>query len=219
MTQATNHPLIHAGLLAVSVAMEKLGIGKDRTTAAAGKYKYRGIDDALNAMCRPLVDAKITVAPSYELVSREEVTTKEGKGYVSTVKGTLTFYAVDGSSRVAGPFLGTAFDTMDKDTSKAQSIAYRVGMFLTFVIPLGPGMDTEEDDHQLGDGKQKPAEQAKAADPELPRGIFGLSKSQHAWLLNKAGAAGIEDDDGLIAKFGRIDLDNVREVAAQLDAM
>ena len=138
---------IQEALLQVAAAMEKAGISKASETKAAGRYKYRGIDAALNALSRPLVDAGITVAPSYKLISSTEIKTKEGTGFLTTVEGEITFYAPDNSIRVVGPFIGQAFDSLDKGATKAMSIAYRTGMFLTFVIPLGPGHDTEENDN------------------------------------------------------------------------
>jgi ERF superfamily len=140
---------IQEALLQVAAAMEKAGISKASETKAAGRYKYRGIDAALNALSRPLVDAGVTVSPSYKLISSTEIKTKEGVGYLTTVEGSITFHAPDNSVRTVGPFIGQAFDSLDKGATKAMSIAYRTGMFLTFVIPLGPGHDTEEGDNEV----------------------------------------------------------------------
>lgn len=146
----TANKQIHIGMLNVAIAMEKSGIAKESQTQAAGRYKYRGIDAVLNALAKPLVDACITVSPAYTLVSCDQIDTKEGKGYMTTVAGTITFTATDGSQVVSGPFIGQAFDSLDKGATKAMSVAFRTGMFLTFCIPLGPGHDTEEND-EAGD--------------------------------------------------------------------
>jgi hypothetical protein len=142
---------IQEALLQVAAAMEKAGISKASETKAAGRYKYRGIDAALNALSRPLVDAGVTVGPAYKLISSVEIKTKEGTGYLTTVEGTIAFSAPDGSCKIVGPFIGQAFDSLDKGATKAMSIAYRTGMFLTFVIPLGPGHDTEEGGNEIDD--------------------------------------------------------------------
>jgi hypothetical protein len=144
-------PTIQQAMLQVARAMEKAGIAKLSETKAAGKYKYRGIDAALNSLSRPLVDAQIVVSPSYRLISTTEVKTKEGVGYLTTVEGSITFVGPNSDMMTCGPFIGQAFDSMDKGATKAMSVAYRTGMFLTFVIPLGPGHDTEETGNELDD--------------------------------------------------------------------
>lgn len=136
-------PLIHAAMLAVAKGMEKRGIEKESTSAAEGRYKYRGIDAALNVFSTELAAAGVTYAPSYQIVSQADY---RGKGLITTVLGTFTFYAVDGSSRVVGPIVGEAFDGMDKGCSKAMSVALRNALLQTFVVPLGPKMDPEESD-------------------------------------------------------------------------
>lgn len=208
-------PGIHMAMLEVARLMAAEGIAKDKTTAAQGKYKYRGIDGVLDNFAGPMATVGLTVAPSYRLIERMEVATKEGKGYIACVEATLTFYAQDGSSRVAGPFIGEAFDTMDKSFSKAQSVAYRNGMLLTFVVPMGPGYDPEEGEAELGEGKPaaagKPAKTEEVGEP----GIF-LEGGQLTWLKKKMERAEVSDAS-LLKVFHRVTKENATEVGKWVD--
>lgn len=198
--------LIDGAMLEVAREMNRLGIAKDQTTAAAGKYKYRGIDKVLNAMAAPMVAAKLTVAPSYKLLSHQEHKTKDGVGMLSVVEGSLTFYAEDGSFRTVGPFIGEAFDSFDKSLSKASSVAYRNGMFLTFVIPLGPGYDPEEDE-------EPEAQPPKTEDvPVADRGVH-LTAAQANWLDKKLAQYKCSEAEMLKA-WPRVDETNIENVVA-----
>jgi hypothetical protein len=210
--------MIDDAMLEVAREMNRVGIAKDKVTAAAGKYKYRGIDQVLNALAAPLVAAHITVAPSYQLISHQEHKTKDGVGMLSVVAGSITFYAIDGSSRTVGPFIGEAFDSFDKSISKASSVAYRNGMFLTFVIPLGPGYDPEEDEEpdQTQESVDKRTESERSAKPgEVVEGGIHLSKSQTDWLMRKLDQHKCSEKE-LFKTFPRVDATNIERVAAWL---
>lgn len=203
---------IHGAMLQVATAMNRSGIEKARESKAEGKYKYRGIDDVLNQLAQPMVDARLTNAPSYKLISQ---TNYRDKGLISIVEGSITFYAEDGSSRVCGPFLGEAFDGMDKGCSKAQSVAYRNGMLLTFVIPLGPGHDPEEGE-EGEDLAQGAAQERTQATDALPGGIH-LTGAQLKWLDKKMAKYGV-DEAALLKQFRRVDAKNAPQVGEWLDA-
>ena len=206
---ADQKPQIAAAMLAVARAMNLKGIGKDRESKAEGRYAYRGIDDALDNMAGPMAAAGLTVAPSYAIKDRIDY---KGKGTISVVEATLTFYAEDNSSRVVGPFPGEAFDGMDKGLSKACSVAYRNAMFLTFVIPLGPGYDPEAhgDDDQGDDVKNTKAEQP-VGDP----GIF-LKGAQLKWLEKKMEVSNVSEA-AVLKQFHRVDATNAKDVGAWID--
>lgn len=158
---------IHTAMLAAMKDIAAQGIGKTKQADQAGgaKYKYRGIDDAMNAMSVVLIHAGITVTPRYSDLQLVERNRGEGKATrLVIVKGAFTFSADDGSS-VCCEAYGEAADTMDKATTKAQSVAFRTALFQQFVVPL-MAMDVEGDDteaKELPDIALQAAEKGVAA--------------------------------------------------------
>lgn len=203
----TAAPLIFAAMLAVKAQANKDGIAKDRTSSAEGKYKYRGVDDALDYFAGTLATYKIGWLPAYSDVVRETKKTKNGEGLITTLKGTFTFFAEDGSQVVCGPFCGEAFDSMDKSMSKAMSVALRNCLLQTFVVPLGPGHDPEESEE---DEPSDPPPPVEAKD----RGIH-LSENRESWLRAKMAQYDC-DEATLFKSWPRVDDNNIEQVAAWL---
>ena len=143
---------IQTALLGAMRDIAKIGIAKLGVADTGGaKYKFRGIDAAMNEMSPILVNNGVTVTPKYsELTVQERA--KEGQAgkftRFVTVKGSFTFAAEDGSNVVAEAY-GEAMDSGDKATIKAQSVAFRTVLFQQFVVPL-MAMDTELDGEDEG---------------------------------------------------------------------
>ena len=129
----------------VSKAMSQEGIGKSRNNAAQG-YKFRGIDDILNALSGALVAAGLVILP--RCISREVVerTTGQGKAlfYVTCQVEFDLVSTEDGSKHTVCTF-GEAMDSADKATNKAMSAAYKYLALLVFCIPTEPSADTDAD--------------------------------------------------------------------------
>lgn len=141
-------PMIHDALCKAMRDIARIGIAKLKTAdAGQAKYKFRGIDDAMNEMSPILVNNGITVTPRYSDLLIQERAKDGGKfARFATVKGSFTFASVaDGSSVVAEAY-GEAMDSGDKATIKAQSVAFRTVLFQQFIVPL-MAMDTELDDY------------------------------------------------------------------------
>jgi ERF superfamily len=146
----TTGKMIHGALLVAMREIAEKGIGKTKQADQAGgaKYRYRGIDDAMNAMSVVLIHAGITVTPEYsdlQLVERARGAAGDGKATrLVILKGSFTFEAADGSFVTASAY-GEAADTMDKAVTKAQSVAFRTVLFQQFIVPL-MAMDVEDED-------------------------------------------------------------------------
>jgi hypothetical protein len=145
---------IQSALIGAMKDIAKIGIGKTKTAdAGSAKYRFRGIDDAMNEMSPILCNNKITVTPRYsDLVIQERA--KDGGKFARfvTVKGSFTFATEDGSSVTAEAY-GEAMDSGDKATIKAQSVAFRTVLFQQFIVPL-MAMDTELDDYEEGNADE-----------------------------------------------------------------
>lgn len=129
-------------------------IGKDKQNKQQG-FKYRGIDDVMNALFPLLSKHGVFVVPEVLSTSRTERQSKGGGNIaftVSTVK--YTFYATDGSS-VSAITTGEGMDSADKSTNKAMAAAMKYAFFQTFCIP------TEEASHDDPDEETPP--------PSVPR--------------------------------------------------
>jgi len=106
-------------------------------------YMFRGIDDVYNAINELLAKHKVSIFPSYEVISETIGTTKKGEPQKTVVlKGIYKLVAEDGSFETVST-IGEAADTSDKAYNKAMSTAYKYALFQTFCIPTEEQKDTE----------------------------------------------------------------------------
>ncbi len=139
----------------------KIGIGKTKTAdTGMAKYKFRGIEDAMNEMSPIMVNHGITVCARYSELAITERDKGGGKATrFVTLKGSFTFAAEDDSTVTAEAY-GEAMDSGDKATIKAQSVAFRTALFQLFVVPT-MSMDSELDH---GEGEEGNADDALLAE-------------------------------------------------------
>jgi len=127
----------------ITKIMSELGaISKDKVNSQQG-FKYRGIDDVMNALNPLLAKHKVFVVPEVIEHKREERTSSKGNVLlysICTIK--YTFYAEDGTS-VFAVVIGEGMDSGDKATNKAMAIAMKYACFQTFCIPTGDDPDSE----------------------------------------------------------------------------
>lgn len=153
------------------------------------KFKFRGIDDVMNAMHPILAKNNIFVAPEVEDFSREERTSKNGGLIIYTIATIkFTFYAEDGSNIVV-KVIGEAMDSGDKGMNKAMSIAYKYALFQVFCIPTED--DPDKDSYTLAP-KQQANKNTKTSQPtKQPAQQNLISTEQKETLINLIESAGI----------------------------
>ena len=136
--------MIHKAIIAI---MEEIGaIGKNQENTQQ-HFKYRGIDDVMNALHPLLVKHKVFLVPEILEQTREERKTKSGGNLIYSVcKIKYTFYAEDGS-KFESIVVGEGMDSGDKATNKAMAIAFKYVCFQVFCIPTGEDPDSES--HEL----------------------------------------------------------------------
>jgi hypothetical protein len=163
-------------------------IGKDNYNQLQ-KFKFRGIDDVMNAMHPILSKNNIFVAPEVEDFSREERTSKNGGLIIYTIATIkFTFYAEDGSNIVV-KVIGEAMDSGDKGMNKAMSIAYKYALFQVFCIPTED--DPDKDSYTL-EPKQQANKNTKTPQPtKQPAQQNLISTEQKETLINLIESAGI----------------------------
>ncbi len=141
---------VYQAIAAVSSQMAKDGISKSRTNAQQG-FKFRGIDETLNALAPVLSEHGLVVLP--RMISREltERASRNGGVLFSVVvDAEFDFVAVEDGSKHTVKTYGEAMDSGDKATNKAMSIAYKYAAFLAFCIPVeGMGADADTVVHDV----------------------------------------------------------------------
>lgn len=126
---------------ALAQVSQKVGaIAKDQKSQAAGNYKYRGIDDVLNALHGPLAEAGVVIVPRVGKVEMVE----RGKQVEAQMLIEYHIYGPQGSEDcVVSSVFATGLDTGDKATGKAMSYAYKQLAFQLFCIPTDASVDNE----------------------------------------------------------------------------
>lgn len=148
----------------LSAVMKDIGpVTKDQKNVAQG-YKFRGIDQFVNALHPALVRHGVVMVTN--VLNRQEtikeVTRSNGKAGVDkhvNVTVSYTFYAEDGSA-VTSTMVGEGVDSGDKATNKALSAALKYALIQTFSIPTEDLSDGDLESPELGSEKKKQAERA-----------------------------------------------------------
>ena len=143
-------PHVIRAMNAVKATLASEGIGKNRSNQQQG-FKFRGIDDVLNALARVLSDELLVIVPHMTDRHLTERQTKSGGALFSvTITAHYTFVsAEDGSQFTVGPFYGEAMDSADKATNKAMSNAYKYMAIQTFCIPTEGDNDADATTHEV----------------------------------------------------------------------
>lgn len=125
-----------ANELIVEVMREVQGVAKrDRNTAPNGGYTFRGIDAVVNAIGPALRKHGGFIVP--RLLDYQSDTATTAKGSAMNVVRLTVEYAIHGTDGdpVTGVVAAEAFDSGDKATAKAMSVAFRTFMLQTFALP------------------------------------------------------------------------------------
>lgn len=110
-------------------------VGKDGFNTH-DRYKFRGIDGVVNAVGPALRDAGVIVVPdvrSYEYGSVVVGKNRTEMGHARVVVA-YTFFGPAGDSIVSSA-AGEAFDSGDKATAKAMSVAFRTALLQSLALP------------------------------------------------------------------------------------
>jgi hypothetical protein len=169
---------VSAILKAMHAVMSEVGaIEKGRANLQQG-YKFRGIDDVLEALQPLFVKHGIICTQTVLEHEREMLPTKSGSTMASVrLKVLHTYYAVADGTSVTSTTWGEAMDSGDKASNKAMAVALKYSHFFAFTIPTqDPELDTEtaspEVMPQTGRVAEvpaaKPAQRTAASRPTVP---------------------------------------------------
>lgn len=136
---------VYQAIHAVSAKLAAEGIGKTRKNDQQG-YKFRGIDEVMNALAPLLVDAKLIVFPRMIARTADTRATKSGGAmYSVAIEAEFDFVSSEDGSKHTARTFGEGMDSGDKATNKAMSAAYKYAAFLTFCIPVEGSGDADAD--------------------------------------------------------------------------
>lgn len=143
------------------------GIEKSRTSGGEGSkytYKYRGIEDFVNAVAPLLVKHGLVILPTVRELATSEIQTpgfKPGEIKVTyTHSGTLgyTVISTDDGSSITGFVPVHALDNSDKGANKCASYGFRTFLAQTFCVPFDDMSDGEEEDIRITRAKTEAGE-------------------------------------------------------------
>lgn len=148
--------------------MKNIGaVGKDQTNTQQG-FKFRGIDQLINAAHPAFIKAGVFVTP--EVISHDvilkDVTRANGKAGVDkhvSILVKFTFHAEDGTS-VASTIAAEGVDSGDKATNKALSAALKYALIQTLSVPTADMEDGDRTTLELGSAVASSAAATTGAD-------------------------------------------------------
>lgn len=165
----------------MSDVMREIGaIGKDQKNQAQG-FKFRGIDQFVNALYPALTKNGVFMAPRALRHDQEikDVVRSNGKPGVDkhvSIMMEYTFYAEDGSNVTVGPIPAEGLDSGDKATNKALSAALKYALIQTFSIPTEDMAEADLESPEMGSAV-KSEERASSAAPAVSNATLAASES------------------------------------------
>lgn len=157
-----NTPKIFAAMCNAMADIE--AVGKNQINQQQ-KFKYRGIDDAMNALFPVMQKHRLFLTPEVLEHRREERQTKSGGNLIySILKVRYTVYTDDGSS-VSAIVIGEGMDSADKSSNKAIAAAMKYAIFQLFCIPTDDM--TNDDPDKASPEASTPAQKEDKSKPFL----------------------------------------------------
>jgi hypothetical protein len=133
----------------VMADLASVGISKDQKNDKHD-YKFRGIDDAYNALAPIMSKHGLVCLPRVlERETFERQTKSGGTLFYVAVAVEYDLVSADDGSRHTVRTYGEAMDSADKATNKAMSAAYKYMAFQTFCIPTVGDNDADATTHDV----------------------------------------------------------------------
>jgi len=115
--------------------MKDVGAVKKGSKNTQQGFMFRGIDAVINAVGPAFRSHGVIAMPTLEAERSEEIKTNKGGSMTRVViTVTYTFYGPEGDS-IAARVTAEAFDSGDKATAKAMSVAYRTALLQVLCLP------------------------------------------------------------------------------------
>jgi len=165
------------------------------------KYKYRGIDQIIQAFSKPLHDNGILTVVQPDL----KVSTKfldDGRSTLTRVVGTLRFISTEDGSHIDRSYVGHSKSQQGKDLESARSFAYRNALLETFCVPFEGVVEPELE----GIDKDTPIDDTEAEVNVIEDFVKDLAKCKNKeqakeLYLNYEKVANLSGDDEVRKKL------------------
>jgi len=169
---------VHAKVLELMRAVTAIGKDKEANAGEGGRFKFRGIDAAMDAVGHAMRAVGLTLETEVLSTEHDEnpVTKTNSRGETRTVVWSTTRLVVrytfvdptDGS-RHSFQGAGEGRDASDKSTSKAMSMALKYGLFQALMIPV-EGLDESDGEAPTVSTEHppQPSQQPSQAPPAQP---------------------------------------------------
>lgn len=200
--------MAQANEIILAVMNEVQGLAKKDKNTAQG-FNFRGIDAVMNAVGPALRKAGGFIVP--RVIERTDAVGQTAKGSPINIVHLTVEYAVHGSE--GEPIVGTAsseaFDSGDKATAKAMSVAYRTFLLQLLCLPTDePDPDTFS--YEIGH-QEKPSATKTAQPVAWSERVVGLTDVDSARRLYmeaqkaKAPKSILDEITAKVATFGSAD--------------
>lgn len=165
-------------LESMSAVMEQVrGLAKRDRNSQQG-FNFRGIDAVMNAVGPALREVGAVITPRVLTIEQNRGQSRNGGTLTSTrVTVEYTWHGPDGST-ITGAAPGEAFDSGDKGTAKAMSVAYRTFLLQALTLP------TDEPDPDAHTYDAPPRTPADAARDEL-LAVLTAHRLAPAWAADQ----------------------------------
>jgi hypothetical protein len=143
---------VHEAIVRV---MQDIGaIAKDRENVQQ-QFKFRGVDDVMNALAEPLRKHGVFVIPEVRHASTE---VRQGaRNLMNATRLRMAFHFVGpAGDRVTAITEGEGVDVADKSTNKAMAAAFKYALLYLFMIPTKGTLDDGDEDHEPGTVESEP---------------------------------------------------------------
>lgn len=191
---------VYPAIASVMAAMSRDGIAKSKTNKQGEGYKFRGIDDVLNALSGVLSEHQLCILP--RVIKREQVERQSNAGkalFYTTMEVEFDLVSAEDGSLHTVRTCGEAMDSGDKSTNKAMSAAYKYMALQTFCIPTEGDNDADAHTHEVA-ARQRQELPAPTMDPsevalflEAFTGAANQKALQQLWTNATARANAIGD--------------------------
>ena len=161
----------------IAAIMEEIGaVGKDKTNINQ-KYKFRGIDDVMNAIHPLLSKHKVFVVPQVLSQDREERQSSGGSTLLYSICHIkYTFYAEDGTF-IEAITVGEGMDSGDKATNKSMAVAFKYALFQVFCIPTEE-MKNDDPDNVTHEVAPQPQAAPKTISQAQLKRLYVIAKTK-----------------------------------------
>lgn len=178
---------VYRAIAAISAALGKDGISKDKTASQGGTFRYRGVDQVYAALNPLLAQHNLVILPRYSNRTVTERTSRSGGAlFYTTLDAEFDFICTEDGSRHTIRTIGEAMDSGDKGTNKCMAVAFKYAAFIAFCIPIeGEDDDPDATVHDVASSKAK--EQPKSPG-KTSRAKPGLTKEEAEREFHRAEA-------------------------------